>query len=154
VARRSEGAAVGEAVRVAIGDSMGEMLAYYAAADVVLMGGSILAYGSQNLIEPCALGKPVIVGPSTFNFEEAADGAIAAGAAVRVPDAPAAMAAALAISHDAPRREAMGEAARAFVAAHRGAVARLTAWLEPLLPAASAAADAGAAGGASAPARD
>ena len=141
VARRSEGLAVNAAVRVAIGDSMGEMLAYYAAADVVLMGGSILAYGSQNLIEPCALGKPVIVGPSTFNFEEAADGAIAAGAALRVPDAPAAMAAALAISHDAPLREAMGEAARAFVAAHRGAVARLLAWLEPLLPAPATAAD-------------
>ena len=43
---------------------MGEMLAYYAAADVVLMGGSFLDYGSQNLIEACALGKPVIVGPA------------------------------------------------------------------------------------------
>ncbi|HET7402045.1 MAG TPA: lipid IV(A) 3-deoxy-D-manno-octulosonic acid transferase [Usitatibacter sp.] len=153
VVRRSEGIAVDAAVRVAIGDSMGEMLAYYAAADVVVMGGSLLAYGSQNLIEPCALGKPVIVGPSSFNFEEAADGAIAAGAALRVPDAPAAMAAALAISHDAPRREAMGEAARAFVAAHRGAVARLVAWLEPLLPTAAPAAEA-AAGAASARERD
>ena len=153
VVRRSAGIAVDAAVRVAIGDSMGEMLAYYAAADVVVMGGSLLAYGSQNLIEPCALGKPVIVGPSSFNFEEAADGAIAAGAALRVPDASAAMAAALAISHDAPRREAMGEAARAFVAAHRGAVARLVAWLEPLLPTAAPAAEA-AAGAASARERD
>jgi 3-deoxy-D-manno-octulosonic-acid transferase len=147
VARRSEGIALEDAVRVAIGDSMGEMLAYYAAADVVIMGGSFLAYGSQNLIEPCALGKPVLVGPSTFNFEEAADGAIAAGAALRVPDAAAAMAAALALSRDAPRREAMGEAARAFVASHRGAVARLITWLEPRL-------SAGPAPSPSAPARD
>jgi 3-deoxy-D-manno-octulosonic-acid transferase len=103
VARRSDAQPVDPGVRVVVGDSMGEMLAYYAAADVVLMGGSFLDYGSQNLIEPCALGKPVIVGPSTFNFEEAADGAIASGAALRVGDARAALAAAAAIARDAPK---------------------------------------------------
>ena len=60
VARRSADVAVGGEVRVLIGDSMGEMLAYYAAADLAIMGGSLLAYGSQNLIEPCAVGKPVM----------------------------------------------------------------------------------------------
>ena len=130
VARRSNTGPVDALVRVVVGDSMGEMLAYYAAADVVLMGGSLLEYGSQNLIEPCALGKPVIVGPSTFNFEQAADGAIAAGAAVRVPDARAALAAAGAISRDDARREAMGEKSLEFVAAHRGALDRLMTWLE------------------------
>ena len=116
-------------VRVLVGDSMGEMPAYYAAADVVVMGGSLLPYGSQNLIEACALGKPVIVGPHTYNFEEAADGAIAAGAAIRVADARAGLEAAAAISRDPARRAAMGEKAAAFVAAHRGAVDRLMAWL-------------------------
>ena len=67
-ARRSGPGALPQGTRVVLGDSMGEMLAYYAAADVVLMGGSFLAHGSQNLIEPCALGKPVVVGPSTYNF--------------------------------------------------------------------------------------
>ncbi len=129
VARRSDDHAVDAGVRVVVGDSMGEMLAYYAAADVVLMGGSFLEYGSQNLIEACALGKPVIVGPYTFNFEEAADGAIASGAAIRVADARAGLEAAAAISRDAGRRAAMGEKAAAFVAAHRGAVDRLMAWL-------------------------
>jgi len=112
---------------------MGEMLAYYAAADVVIMGGSLLAFGSQNLIEACAVGRPVIVGPHTYNFEEASESAIAAGAALRVPDAHAALRAAAALADDAPRRGAMGENALAFVAAHRGAVDRLMAWLEPRL---------------------
>jgi len=128
-ARRSDNAPVASDVRVLVGDSMGEMLAYYAAADVVLMGGSFLAYGSQNLIEPAALGKPVIVGPSTFNFEQAADGAIASGAAIRVADAHAALREAAAIQRERERREAMGAKALEFVAAHRGAVDRLTAWL-------------------------
>jgi 3-deoxy-D-manno-octulosonic-acid transferase len=133
VARRSDGTAVASAVRVLVGDSMGEMLAYYAAADMVLMGGSFLEYGSQNLIEPAALGKPVIVGPSTFNFEQAADTAIASGAAVRVVDARAALREAAAIQRDDARREAMGAKATEFVAAHRGAVSRLAAWLAATL---------------------
>jgi 3-deoxy-D-manno-octulosonic-acid transferase len=131
VARRSDPGPVDAGVRVLVGDSMGEMLAYYAAADLVLMGGSFLEYGSQNLIEPCALGTPVVMGPHTFNFEQAAEGAIAAGAAVRVRDARAALAEAAAISRDRARREAMGTRATAFVAAHRGAVGRLLDWLEP-----------------------
>ncbi|HET6265811.1 MAG TPA: lipid IV(A) 3-deoxy-D-manno-octulosonic acid transferase [Usitatibacter sp.] len=130
VARRSDAGDVGPGVRVFVGDSMGEMPVYYAASDVVVMGGSLLPYGSQNLIEPCALGKPVIVGPSTYNFEEAADGAIGAGAAIRVGDARAALALAAALGRDAARRERMGRNAREFVVAHRGAIERLMAWLE------------------------
>jgi 3-deoxy-D-manno-octulosonic-acid transferase len=129
-ARRSDAGAVAADVRVVVGDSMGEMLAYYAAADVAIMGGSLLPYGSQNLIEPCALGKPVIVGAHTYNFEEAAEEAIHAGAALRVRDAHEALAAAAELSRDTARRERMGEKARAFVAAHRGAVERLMAWLD------------------------
>lgn len=138
-ARRSDAGPAGPEVQVIVGDSMGEMLAYYAAADVVLMGGSFLEHGSQNLIEPCAMGKPVILGPSTYNFEQAADAAIAAGAAVRVPDARAALAAAEALSRDAARRAQMGRAALAFVESHRGAVQRLMAWLEATLAAREAA---------------
>jgi 3-deoxy-D-manno-octulosonic-acid transferase len=130
VARRSAGEAVPADVRVVVGDSMGEMFAYYAAADVVIMGGSLLKFGSQNLIEACALGRPVIVGPHTFNFAEASRSAIAAGGAVRVNDAREALAEAAAISGDPQRREAMGTKALEFVAAHRGAVQRLMDWIE------------------------
>ena len=131
VARRSSQQAVPASVRVVVGDSMGEMLAYYAAADVVVMGGSLLAFGGQNLIEACALGRPVIVGPHTYNFEEASESAIAAGAALRAGDAAEALRLAALVAGDATRRSAMGERGRAFVAAHRGAVERLMAWLEP-----------------------
>ncbi len=62
IARRSANVPVPAQACVAIGDSMGEMLAYYAAADVVVIGGSLMAFGGQNLIEACALGRPVIVG--------------------------------------------------------------------------------------------
>jgi 3-deoxy-D-manno-octulosonic-acid transferase len=109
------------------------MLAYYAAADVVVMGGSLLDYGSQNLIEACAVGKPVVVGPSTYNFEEASKSAIAAGAAVRMRDARDAMVEALSILGDAGRQRAMGEAALEFARANRGAVQRLVDWIEASL---------------------
>ena len=129
VALRTGVEAVPAAVRVVVGDSMGEMLAYYAAADVVIMGGSLLAFGGQNLIEACALGRPVIVGQHTFNFSEASKSAIAAGAAVRVKDAREAVQMAAAISADPARRDAMGARGREFVDAHRGAVARLVEWI-------------------------
>ena len=79
---------------------MGEMAAWYAAADVAIMGGSLLPYGAQNLIEANAVGCPVIIGPSTFNFAQAAAASIAAGAGVSVPDAAGAVAAAVAIGAD------------------------------------------------------
>jgi 3-deoxy-D-manno-octulosonic-acid transferase len=108
---------------------MGEMLAYYGAADVVLMGGSFLDFGSQNLIEACAVGKPVIVGPSTFNFEEASKSAIHAGAAIRVRDVREAMATARTLLGDEANRIAMGAAARSFAEANRGALSRLCDWI-------------------------
>lgn len=67
---------------VLLGDSMGEMPLYLAMSDYVLMGGSLLPFGGQNLIEPCALGKPVILGPYTFNFSQASADALRSGAAL------------------------------------------------------------------------
>ena len=131
--RRSALEAIPRDARVVIGDSMGEMLAYYAAADVVIMGGSLQPYGSQNLIEACALARPVIVGPHTYNFAQASDDAVAAGAAVRVADAAGALRVASQLSADRARLREMGERAERFVAAHRGAVGRLVDWLEPRL---------------------
>ncbi len=67
-----------------LGDSMGEMPAYYACADIGLLGGSFAPLGGQNLIEAAACGCPLVLGPSTFNFAEAAEQGLAAGAAWRV----------------------------------------------------------------------
>jgi 3-deoxy-D-manno-octulosonic-acid transferase len=73
-------------IQAVLGDSMGEMFAYYAAADLAFVGGSLLPYGGQNLIEACAAGTPVMVGPHTHNFAEATRLAVASGAAVQVQD--------------------------------------------------------------------
>ena len=130
VARRSEERTIGRDVDVVVGDSMGEMMAYYAMADVVVIGGSLLDYGAQNLIEAAAMGRPVIVGPSTYNFQEAARQAIAAGAALQVGRASEALEAARRLCADRAQLASMGDKALAFVAAHRGAVERLAAWIE------------------------
>lgn len=119
-----------------LGDSMGEMPAYYALADVAILGGSLAPFGGQNLIEACALGVPVVLGPHTFNFAEAAEQAIEAGAALRVADAGEAARVALGIAMDADRRARMGERALAFAGAHRGASERILERLLPLVDAA------------------
>jgi 3-deoxy-D-manno-octulosonic-acid transferase len=116
-----------------VGDSMGEMDAWYALAQCAVIGGSLRPFGSQNLIEACAAGCPVLVGPSTFNFAEAADQAIGAGAALRVADAEEAIAQALRLLADPSRRQAMADAGTGFAATHRGACRRTMDALSPLL---------------------
>ena len=123
--RRSRDEAVEPDTRIVLGDSMGEMLAYYAACDVAFVGGSLLPFGGQNLIEACAAGKPVLFGPHTYNFAEAAESAIAAGAALRVADANELMREARRLLTDAGTAARMGEAGRAFSMAHQGATKRL-----------------------------
>jgi len=135
--RRSEATAETAALRpetqVLLGDSMGEMFAYYAASDIAFIGGSLLDYGSQNLIEACAVGVPLLLGPSTYNFAEAADAALTCGAARRIEDASGIMAAAAELFGDAAARKRMGEAGKAFAAQHRGASRRMLELVEKFL---------------------
>ena len=118
---------------ILLGDTLGEMAMYYAAADVALIGGSLLDFGSQNLIEACAVGTPVLLGPSTFNFAQAAADALAQGAALQVSNADEALAAMELLCRDSPQRQQMAAAALAFAAAHRGATGRIAAILRELL---------------------
>ncbi len=131
--RRSDEAPVAGDTRVWLGDSMGEMFAYHAAAEVALIGGSWLPLGGQNLIEACAVGTPVIIGPHTFNFSQVAEQAIASGAALRAANAAEGVALALSLLQDCAAREQAGEAGRAFAAAHRGATVRTMAVIEAAL---------------------
>jgi len=123
VARRSTAGAP-RAAEIWLGDSLGEMALYYGLADVALLGGSFEALGGQNLIEAAACGCPVIMGPSTFNFAEAAELALAAGAATRVDGMEEAVAAAVALVAEQLRRAAMVAAALAFAGSNRGAAQR------------------------------
>jgi len=115
-------------------DSLGELVLFYAAADLAFVGGSIAPAGGHNLLEPAAFGLPVLAGPHLFNTLDTAALLSDAGALFRVRDAGelAAHAARLLASEDA--RRAAGEAARACVAAGRGALARTLSLIEPFLP--------------------
>ena len=126
VARRSAAGAPAEC-EIWLGDSLGEMALYYGLADVALLGGSFEPLGGQNLIEAAACGCPVVMGPSTFNFAEAAELSLAAGASQRVDDMEHAVTAALKLVEKQERREAMSEAALAFASSNRGAAQRTAA---------------------------
>ena len=124
VARRSTGEAAGDGRALLLGDTMGEMAFYYGLADVAVIGGSFRPFGAQNLIESCAAGAPVVIGPSVYNFAEATRLAVEAGAAQQVEDAPGGIAAARALLSDPERRARMQAAGLAVCARHRGATAR------------------------------
>ena len=115
-----------------LGDTMGEMPLYYALADVALLGGSFAPLGGQNLIEAAACGCPMVLGPHTFNFEDAAHLAIEAGAAVRMKDLHHAVRRAVALAHD-PRRIEWVDASLAFAGSHRGATERMAQRIAKLL---------------------
>lgn len=133
--RRSANEGVPAACPIVVGDSMGELAAYYRASDVAFIGGSLLPFGAQNLIEACAAGVPVLIGPSTFNFAEASTLAIEAGAAIQVPDADRMVSEAMRLLGNAQTRAAMGAQGRAFCAQHAGATARTLALCERLIEA-------------------
>jgi len=97
------------------------------------VGGSLLPLGGQNLIEPAALGKPVLIGPHTFNFELVTQEAVAAGGAMRVTDSADLLAQAANLLNDREARSAMGANALAFASQHRGATARTLALLASLI---------------------
>jgi 3-deoxy-D-manno-octulosonic-acid transferase len=132
--RRSANAIPTPEAAVWLGDSMGELFAWYAAADVAFVGGSLLDYGGQNLIEACAVGTPVLIGPSTYNFADAAREAVDTQAALPVAGAEALVGTARDLIGDAERRAAMAEAGRAFAARHRGATARTMTLIGRFIP--------------------
>ncbi|TEA77857.1 3-deoxy-D-manno-octulosonic acid transferase [Allopusillimonas ginsengisoli] len=117
---------------VLLGDSLGEMLWYYALAQVAVVAGSFQPLGGQNLIEACAIGTPVIVGPHTRNFEQAVVDAMDEGAALRAPNAEAALQLALQLLDDPQRLSRMGQAGTHWVQKHAGAVVRVTTGLNEI----------------------
>mgnify|MGYP000323012346 CR=1 FL=1 len=118
-----------------LGDSLGEMALYYGLADAALLGGSFEPLGGQNLIEATACGCPVLMGPHTFNFAEAAELALEAGAALRVDDMAHAVTTALQMVRFGPDENAHVAACLAFTQQHRGAAQRTTQALLPYLQA-------------------
>lgn len=110
---------------VLLGDTLGEMPLYYGMARVALLGGSFAGTGGQNLIEAAACGCPLLMGPSTYNFAQAAEQAVTAGAGWSVVDMAEGVARALGLLADVKRLDAASVAAQDFSRAHRGAAARM-----------------------------
>lgn len=116
-----------------LGDSLGEMALYYGLSDVALLGGSFEPLGGQNLIEAAACACPVVMGPHTFNFADAAQMAAVAGAALRVSSLQQAVETAQTLANDPAARMAMVSAATGFSSAHRGALGKTAAAVQALL---------------------
>jgi 3-deoxy-D-manno-octulosonic-acid transferase len=150
-ATRSEEGGADPSCQCFVVDSMGELIEFYAAADVAFVGGSLVAVGGHNLLEPAALERPVVVGPQTFNFAEVTEDLIVAGAVRRIEDSdelgPAVV---RLLSRDVERRS-MGEAARAVMERERGAVDRTMEIVERVLAAAGRDARQSASGGRGSP---
>ncbi len=133
--RRSSAAAVRPDTQVLLGDTVGELAALYASVDVAFVGGSLVPVGGHNLLEPAALGVPVITGPYQSNGKEIAQLLLQAGAALKVADGAELGAVLKQLFADPERRRRMGSRGRRVVEANRGGVTRLLELVEPILSA-------------------
>jgi 3-deoxy-D-manno-octulosonic-acid transferase len=131
--RRSSGNAVRPDCEVLLVDTVGELAALYASVDVAFVGGSLVPVGGHNLLEPAALGVPVITGPYQSSGKEIAQLLLQEGAALQVADAPQLTEALRQLFADAARRSRMGASGRHVVDVNRGSVARLLEFIEPIL---------------------
>ena len=122
-----------EKTQVLLGDSMGEMFAYYAACDLAFIGGSLLPLGGQNLIEALSCGKPVLVGIHTYNFTQVTNDAITAGAATRVTDANHVFSCLSELNTNHLQYQTISSVATKFCLQHQGATARTLELVSPLL---------------------
>lgn len=120
--------------RVILGNTMGELFTYYAAGDFAFVGGSMLKFGGQNLIEPASMGKPILIGKYTYNFAEATKGAVKMGAATQVKDVEDLRNKIKLLMSQPNKRAQMSKAALEFSKASTGATFRVFKAIDALLP--------------------
>jgi 3-deoxy-D-manno-octulosonic-acid transferase len=132
-ARRSGGLTPDAGSQVLLVDTVGELALLYASADVAFVGGSLVAVGGHNLLEPAALGLPVLTGPHYFNSREIALLLLKQGAALQVTDAQELAAVLRRLLDDPEERRRIGAAGKQIVESNRGSVARLLALMDPWL---------------------
>jgi 3-deoxy-D-manno-octulosonic-acid transferase len=131
---RTSGATVASETEVFLLDTLGELPPFYAASDIAFVGGTLVPIGGHNLLEPAALGLPIVAGPHTFNSADIAKMLVERGAVRVVHDAAGVAGVVGDLLADPSTRAQMGASGRRTVDDNRGAVARLMAFLEPLLP--------------------
>ena len=112
-------------IKIVLGDSMGELFTYYAACDFTFIGGSLLPFGGQNLIEAASMAKPILIGSHTFNFAEASKDALDTGAALQVDDVASLKEKIIYLANNLAERAKMAQATLDFSAASTGATARM-----------------------------
>jgi len=122
---RSTGEPVSEQIEVLLLDTLGELMTFYAAGDIAFVGGSLVPIGGHNLLEPAALGRPIVVGPCNFNGPDVARMLLDSGAAVEVASGMQLQATVVELAGDESRRTDMGQRGQRIVAENRGAVARV-----------------------------
>jgi 3-deoxy-D-manno-octulosonic-acid transferase len=132
-ARRSGGVTPDAGSQVLLVDTVGELALLYASADVAFVGGSLVAVGGHNLLEPAALGLPVLTGPHYFNSREIALLLLKQGAALQVTDAQELAAVLRRLLDDPDERRRIGAAGKQIIESNRGSVARLLALMDPWL---------------------
>jgi 3-deoxy-D-manno-octulosonic-acid transferase len=130
---RTSGKPVDAACGVFLGDTMGEVPLFYAASDVAFVGGTLVPVGGHNLLEPAALGLPVVTGPHLFNTQDIADMFLHIGALTRVADAEQLAVAVTRLLQDKETAMRLGNLGRDLVVGNRGALDRLLRLLEPLI---------------------
>ena len=130
---RSDHAVCTAETHVYVGDTMGELPLLYAASDVAFVGGSLVAHGGHNLLEPAALGMPVVTGPHVSNFTEICELLVSAGAAVQVADTDELLQTVSRWLGDANERHRIGQLGRQVVEKNRGALQVVMAIIERYL---------------------
>ena len=133
IVARTDGKPCSASTQVFLGDTMGELTLFYAASDVAFVGGSLVPIGGHNLLEPAALGLPLLSGPHVFNAQEIADMFVDKGACVLVQDGAGLAAEVSRLLSDPERAARLGDAGRDILERNRGALARLLAMIEPLV---------------------
>lgn len=130
---RTENRPCDAATEVFLGDTMGELPLFYAMSDVAFVGGSLVPIGGHNLLEPAALGLPVVTGPEVFNAQEIADMFVELGASRMVNNETELAAAVAEFIGDPAMAAEFGRKGREIVQRNRGALGRLFGLLEPLI---------------------
>jgi len=130
---------------VVVGDTTGELAKLYVLADLVFVGGTLTPRGGQNMVEPAGLGKPVVVGPNTWNFRDPMELLLSRGGIVQVADDAQARRELLRLGADADARARLGENARAICRESKGATRRILDILRDYVPNPAAARDRGGA---------
>ncbi len=133
VVARTDGTPCSASTQVFLGDTMGELTLFYAASDVAFVGGSLVPVGGHNLLEPAALGLPLVSGVHVFNAQEIADMFVDKGACKLVHDSAELAAEIGRLLSDAETASRQGDAGREILERNRGALARLLAMIEPLM---------------------